>query len=91
MWSGPIIECLERHVELQPVPDNAAVDALWAGHPAIIDQFIEFGDANANVFSGLDPRETAWGKRKRKTTDRVPDHRAVSAVRDRNLPDSQLL
>jgi len=65
------VECL---VQPYPVPDSAAINALWSGHPAIADHLVEFCHANADVFGGLDPRQAPWGKRRRQATDRVPVH-----------------
>jgi hypothetical protein len=37
-----------------PIPDNAAIDALGLGPPAVIDHLVEFCHANADIFRGLD-------------------------------------
>jgi hypothetical protein len=80
-----IIERVKRSVELEPVPHKAAVDALWPWHPAIIDHLVEFCHANADILGGLDPRETARGKRERQSTDCLLSHCAAPAI-SRQLP-----
>src|SRR5262249_41352184 len=48
--AGNIIKRVERPVELDPVPDEAAVDALWPGHPAVVDHLVKLCHANADIF-----------------------------------------
>src|SRR5262249_33210271 len=75
-----IIEHIKRLVELEPVPDNAAIDALWPWHPAIIDHLVKFCHANTDILGGLDARETARGKRERQSTDCPLSHCAAPAI-----------
>lgn len=42
----------ERSVELKPVPDDAAVNALRFWHATVGNEFVELGDAKADIRRG---------------------------------------
>ena len=48
-----IIERIECVVELEAVPDSAAVAALRPWHPAIVDHLVEFRHANPDILGCL--------------------------------------
>jgi hypothetical protein len=54
-----IVDGGEGFVNPEPIPDRPAVNPLRPRHPTISNEFVEFGDADADVFSSLLARQAA--------------------------------